>query len=706
LDWLPDELRLAVTVALSVFAFVAAFRFARRLTGRSDWIANAADAWLIFLVIQYLAVCGPGLLGILNPLTMSLAALLAAGALNRFARPRALTAAAATEPVSRSPGTLAYAEPSTRRWSTLDWRHHAITVACLLFLLGYYYAIVDVYKYSPVLVDDALTYHIPAAVQWLMSGHVGLYTTWFFNPANTYSPLAGSTFIAWLIGPISNDVLVRFVQVQPLMMMFFGLVELCRALGVRANVAAVVALAAVLSRPLLSQSFEVKDDLFAAAFFLAAVEGLAPRKVGDRLGPWRVGAALGLFAATKYTALLSAPIFLLLIDAPFRARWSLRRWLIAIGSAAALAGPWYLRNWIVAGNPLYPVPIGGLPGLFVTLRSIEMTSVAGVLDCITDRKDKFHSPSPALLAVLAIGCVAALVVSCVRRGALGFLRDPLRRAVVLGPVLGFALFIAVAHAGEMRYLYPSLLLLFACAAVAIDIDRLPEPACIAVAVALATLAAWGSFNNKEFVRDFSRDGAIAAILGTSAIFLGGPLFARRRHGLRWAAAVAALVLACAVYVYWPAYVLSNRENADDLRITTQGTRAELWKWVNHNLPADATVAYTNLFMVHPMLGFDHRRTLLYAPTRPGVHAYHDLPPSHRPLTDQQIRAFCAEQLTADADRATWTKNLASIKPQYLIVGSQDVLPVPPERDWAEQDPSHFVKLFENAAGAVYQIAGG
>src|SRR5205814_9054023 len=133
---------------------------------------------------------------------------------------------------------------------------------------------------------------------------------------------------------------------------------------VRTSIAAIIATAAVLSRPLLSQSFEVKDDLFAAAFFLAAVEGCAPRKLRDPLGPWRIGIAIGLFAATKYTALLSAPLFLLLIDAPVRGGWSRRRWLIAIGAALVLAGPWFVRNWIDAGNPLYPVPIDRVfPGL-------------------------------------------------------------------------------------------------------------------------------------------------------------------------------------------------------------------------------------------------------------------------------------------------------------------------------------------------------
>src|SRR5262245_20761038 len=218
-------------------------------------------------------------------------------------------------------------EPGAQRPA---WGDQIAPVVCLLFILGYIGGVVSIGRYSSVLQDDALTYHLPAAVQWLRTGHLGLYTIWFFNPANTYSPLGGSTFMAWLIGPMHNDLLVRWVQAPPLVMIFFALVELCRALGVGTSIGAVVATGAVLSRPFVSQSLEVKDDLFIAAFFLAAVAGCQRTKLQDRLGPWRVGVALGLFFAIKYTAILTAPLFLLLIDAPFRAGWNWRKWLIAI----------------------------------------------------------------------------------------------------------------------------------------------------------------------------------------------------------------------------------------------------------------------------------------------------------------------------------------------------------------------------------------
>ena len=41
----------------------------------------------------------------------------------------------------------------------------------------------------------------------------------------------GSTFVAWLMGPMGNDVLARFVEVPALVFLFLAVVQLARALA-------------------------------------------------------------------------------------------------------------------------------------------------------------------------------------------------------------------------------------------------------------------------------------------------------------------------------------------------------------------------------------------------------------------------------------------------------------------------------------------
>src|SRR5699024_7835113 len=126
----------------------------------------------------------------------------------------------------------------------------------------------------PVISNDALTYHLPAAVEWLQKGRLALYEAWSYNPANSYSPLAGSVFLAWLMAPMGNDVLARFVQVGPAVLFLVAMINLCRALGARVGAAALIAAACVVARPFMSQTILAKDDLFVAAFFVLLIDAM------------------------------------------------------------------------------------------------------------------------------------------------------------------------------------------------------------------------------------------------------------------------------------------------------------------------------------------------------------------------------------------------------------------------------------------------
>src|SRR5688500_15846153 len=143
-------------------------------------------------------------------------------------------------------------------------------------------------RLHPPLATDALVYHLPTAVQWIQSGKLGLFPTWYWNPAATYSPATSSTFMAWLMAPPGSDVFVRFVQAPPLLFIFVLVARLCRELGCGRTVAGLVALAAAMSRPYVSEALIPKDDLFITAFFGAAVLSLASSNLRDRWGAWRV----------------------------------------------------------------------------------------------------------------------------------------------------------------------------------------------------------------------------------------------------------------------------------------------------------------------------------------------------------------------------------------------------------------------------------
>src|SRR5271154_9564 len=79
-----------------------------------------------------------------------------------------------------------------------------------------------------------------------------------------------------------------------------------------------------------------------------------------------VGVLCGLAMATKYTGLVAAPVILIVALWPgrsaiaFRFSDTMRKFCIAAGVALAMASPFYLRNWIILGSPIYPPPPGAL----------------------------------------------------------------------------------------------------------------------------------------------------------------------------------------------------------------------------------------------------------------------------------------------------------------------------------------------------------
>jgi hypothetical protein len=103
------------------------------------------------------------------------------------------------------------------------------------------------------------------------------------------------------------------------------------------------------------------DGLY-AAFVLAAIRIGAD---AERKRDWAIfGIFCGLAMGTKYTGILAFPALLLCV-VWLRARLGAKGWrenwkavVVAISVACVVAGPYYMRNWILLGCPIYPPPPG------------------------------------------------------------------------------------------------------------------------------------------------------------------------------------------------------------------------------------------------------------------------------------------------------------------------------------------------------------
>ena len=606
-----------------------------------------------------------------------------------------------------------------------------------MFVGGYFAALVVHQRNLPVISNDAITYHLPAAVQWLQTGRMGLYEAWYYNPANSYSPLGGSAFIAWLIAPVQNDSVARFVGIGPLIMLMIAMLNVCRPVGPDAGVAALVAAACVLARPLASQAILAKDDLFVAAFFVILVDALSRERVSTRSGPFRVGIALGLLLATKYTVLLSLPILLLM----FNRAWTLRRMLIAAGVALVIAGPWYFRNIRLSGNPLYPtdVTLAGVTvfsGMMEVTRSHLLATPRGAWKVFVAG---YYGLTRPIAIVLIATWAAATGCALVRRGRrtedLGTpaaatavddhprrgLADPLVRTCAIGPVIGVAIFVLLAPYGEMRFAYPSVALLFACVGIALACGarrgdgrpRLPWGAQALLAAALMVLAALTAFH-PEMSPTFTAVGVAAALPGMLLAAVAARRTAKRIA--LGAGGVAAVVLAGYGYVNWQSYV--RQAEADSavawMNAFVYGPIGELWQFVRTDerlagAPRESagdgvsggsaagaaggagtnaatpgvgfgggpTIAYANTFFTYPLMGYRYEHRVVHVPARRDIEHFRDLPRLPSKLTGEEIVPAVVAELRQDPDRDAWLRRLRESGAQYLVVAKYD--PAAPTR---------------------------
>jgi hypothetical protein len=408
--------------------------------------------------------------------------------------------------------------------------------------------------------------------------------------------------------------------------------------------------------------------------------------------------------------LLACPVFLFMVDSPLRAGWRWRHWATAVGFATVMAAPWYLRNILLTGNPLYPVDmhVAGiwLHGLFGTERDQQLRTASGVWKMLADT---YHSLPAILLALLGIGWAGA---SSAGRSVL---RDPLPRVAVIGSAATLALFLAASPHHEVRYIFPLIVLWFVACALAIA-RGLPKPSLrIGAAAALAAASAVTSFSSRVIVviASVSAVALLVSALGVGVVVLQARfLRLKRQHGAALAF-TGALIASVATYIFWHAYIEEYRQTRFVFWELSNGYpfHAPLWKWVDDNVPADATLAYANTYFVYPYFGFNFTRRVVYAPVRRGLHDFRDFPRLGDRVPGDLIVRRMTEVMDEDPDLATWMENLSKLGAGYLVVVRQgpdnaDLDPDPPELKLAGEKPAVFVPIYQDAAGVVYRIMNG
>ncbi len=242
--------------------------------------------------------------------------------------------------------------------ATLLWQRVRRFPYPLLFLVGLALALEFALGLRhPPLNGDDLGYHLPLAVSWFQS-----HSLWVTHPPFWFYPGTSELIDLWLLLPFRDDFFLALQNWPFLLLSLLSLYGIARQqrLSVRWSACGAVLFVGVL---MLHNQFDSQNnDMVSNALFLVSLLFVIRYSASNTWGAWALASVSGgLMLGTKYygayyLATLGCVYLFLAIG---RKRWSVivRDALLMGGIAFIFGGFWYVRNWIIAGNPLTPVEI-------------------------------------------------------------------------------------------------------------------------------------------------------------------------------------------------------------------------------------------------------------------------------------------------------------------------------------------------------------
>lgn len=308
----------------------------------------------------------------------------------------------------------------------------------------------------PVVEYDELTYHLHFPAQWLLAKRIFIIDTPFGDAAPAYAPANGELWYAWLMAPFAGvvtdianfklvgiDALAKVGQAPFLLLLACALTVIVRRLGVKSWPVYLPALLLPFLPWALQQTASAHVDLMMAALLVSSLAfALQYRDDGRMASAVVSGAAMGLAAGVKFVALVYAPLLLAPIFIFLFSKRNLKVVFLWCLAAVLFGLPWYLRNLLLTGNPLFPAEFLFFDGIYN--RSLMMQS-------------EFHVPDA--LSALAVGVhaigfwLAPLALGGVVGGALLAMRQRAWRALAWVAPLAFVWhFLLVPYSSQDRFL--------------------------------------------------------------------------------------------------------------------------------------------------------------------------------------------------------------------------------------------------------------
>jgi hypothetical protein len=241
------------------------------------------------------------------------------------------------------------------------WRWEEVTALGLVLWASLVMGTTSLFYWVKV-VSDGPIYHLYFAARWWKSHQLSLIPVEFGETAATYFPAIGDLWYTWLIICWGGDRLAKVGQAPFFVVAGLATFGLARQLGASRNAAIVATSWFLTATPFLLFSFEANVDTILVAGYLLAVYFFIRFALGvDGLPAlWLGSLAAGASLGTKATGIVFAPLLLVFASLAVLARSAgAGRKIAGLGivwiAPFVVAGFWYVRDYRLTGNPLYPL---------------------------------------------------------------------------------------------------------------------------------------------------------------------------------------------------------------------------------------------------------------------------------------------------------------------------------------------------------------
>jgi hypothetical protein len=607
-----------------------------------------------------------------------------------------------------------------------------VAVACLVLAL-----IIGALA-EPSTMFDTLAYHMPMVVEWMQSEQL----TPFYLPSadysNSYFPGNGQLLYLWSLAPLRSDLLVNCTNLALWALFALALMDALKLVGVTDTTATTIAVTSVLTPVALSQAIDQSLDVAMAAFFALSLGHLMRLRRSMRvrdaaLSGLSMGCVLGVkYSGPAYVLILLTLLLAIVVERRRTLQHDNRRAaaiLVAGAGMLALGGFWYVRNYVLTGNPVYPMRVSiaswvVFPGpgndhweylrLWNYVRDLQvvwLATAAFVRSYGIALSALLFLAGPALARGMRDGSLLTQSASERRRlllvfGVCGIVTTTLYLRTPYS-IMRFSSEVEIDTtllAAGMRFALSSVVLWLVAAGLAISdpgsdgVSRSGLEVILAPAVLQALLVSYDR-NAAGFMarRLFSYHQLLTAMalvmtgLVAWRTVLWRSLCQRARCETRpRVTLVVVLLIVLGLLTGALGYGVDQYRDFHRSAIYRReyGHLADGWAWVSGHI-AGARIAYTGLPLTYPMYDREFTSEIRYVNVSGGLDwRYHDFTLRGRYYRD------------SESDYGDWIRNLGAWDTDYLVLSGNGRLV---EADWASQHPDVFVLAYSSEGLSVYEV---